>query len=46
MEAPLIRILCLEDDEEDFEIINDALLRSGLPFVSSRVGTKENLSKP
>jgi signal transduction histidine kinase len=36
-----LKILCLEDDEEDFEIINYALEKGGLSYTSTRVDTKE-----
>jgi signal transduction histidine kinase len=37
----MLRILCLEDDEEDFEFINDTLLRNALPCVTKRVDNEE-----
>lgn len=37
-----LRILCLEDDHEDFEIINYILQSSGLSVESHRVETKED----
>lgn len=36
-----LRILCLEDDEEDFEFINDTLEKSGLSITTKRVDTRE-----
>jgi signal transduction histidine kinase len=36
-----LRILCLEDDEEDFDIINYALEKGSLSAVLRRVDTKE-----
>ena len=36
-----VRILCLEDDEADFELLNYALKKSGLDFISKRVDTRE-----
>lgn len=36
-----VRILCLEDDEADFELLNYALKKSGLEFISRRVDTRE-----
>ena len=41
MRERALRILCLEDDPEDFEFINEVLVRSGLSFVSKRVHTEE-----
>ena len=35
-----VRILCLEDDEADFELLNYALKKSGLEFISRRVDTR------
>lgn len=40
-----LRILCLEDDDEDFEFINDILERSGLRAITQRVDTKEKYLK-
>ena len=36
-----LRILCLEDDEEDFEFINDTLQRSELSVTTKMVDTRE-----
>src|SRR5688572_21679898 len=35
-----LRILCLEDLEDDYNLINRILKKSGLAFVSKRVDTK------
>jgi signal transduction histidine kinase len=40
MESP-IKILCLEDQEEDFEMIELFLKKSGLHFISKRVDTEQ-----
>jgi signal transduction histidine kinase len=40
MAAP-VKILSLEDQEEDFELINQALERSGIAFTSKRVSTEQ-----
>lgn len=39
--AQVIRILCLEDHDEDFELINTFLRRSDLHFTSKRVDTAD-----
>ena len=36
-----LKILCLEDDEEDFDIINHTLETGGLSIATKRVDTKE-----
>jgi signal transduction histidine kinase len=36
-----LKILCLEDDIEDFEILNYTLERSGVAFTSRQVDTRE-----
>jgi signal transduction histidine kinase len=36
-----LKILCLEDDQEDFEIINHTLEKGGLSIAALRVDTKE-----
>lgn len=36
-----LRILCLEDDEDDFEIIDRALGKAGLPAVMMRVDSRD-----
>ncbi|HEY3405527.1 MAG TPA: hybrid sensor histidine kinase/response regulator [Ohtaekwangia sp.] len=36
-----LRILCLEDQEDDFEILNFTLEASGLEFISKRVDSRE-----
>ena len=40
LSSSLVKLLSLEDDEEDFEFINDTLKQSGLLFVIKRVHTK------
>ena len=37
----VLRILCLEDDEEDFEFINETLQKNGLPCITQRVDNEE-----
>jgi hypothetical protein len=34
---PALRILSLEDDQDDFESITETLIRSGFSIVSTRV---------
>lgn len=41
MQPQCLRILCLEDDEEDFEFIHEVLTRGGVSFVAQRVHTKD-----
>jgi signal transduction histidine kinase len=41
MEQQPLRILCLEDDPEDFEFVNEVLARNGVSFVSTRVHTED-----
>jgi len=36
-----LRILCLEDDEDDFDIINRVLGKAGLSVVAARVDSRE-----
>lgn len=40
MESTL-KILCLEDQEDDFDLLNFMLLAGGLKFIAKRVDTKE-----
>lgn len=40
-EKHTLKILCLEDDIEDFEILNYTLERSGVAFTSRQVDTRE-----
>jgi signal transduction histidine kinase len=40
-----LRILCLEDDEEDFAFINDTLEQSGLSVITKRVDSREKYVK-
>jgi signal transduction histidine kinase len=40
-----LRILCLEDEEEDFEIINHFLEMGGIRFISKRVDSKPEYIK-
>src|SRR6187549_990553 len=37
-----LKILCLEDDDIDFEIINTELTRSGMEVISKMVDTRES----
>jgi signal transduction histidine kinase len=37
----VLKVLCLEDDEEDFEFINETLQKSSLICVTQRVDTEE-----
>lgn len=45
MQQQPLRIICLEDDEEDFEFINEVLTGNGVSFVSTRVHTEEAFLK-
>ena len=40
-----LKILCLEDDEEDFDIITYTLEKSGLSFTAKQVDTREKYLK-
>jgi DNA-binding NtrC family response regulator len=37
-----LRVLCLEDDEEDFEFINNILKQGGLSITTMRVDSRES----
>src|SRR5689334_17291478 len=37
----VLKVLCLEDDEEDFEFINETLQKSSLVCVTRRVDTED-----
>lgn len=37
----VLKILCLEDDEDDFEFINETLQKSSLASITKRVDTEE-----
>jgi signal transduction histidine kinase len=41
----VLRILCLEDDEEDFEYLNETLNKNGLPCITKRVDNEEKFLK-
>src|SRR5215204_975096 len=37
----VLRILCLEDDQDDFEFINETLEGNGFHWITKRVDTRE-----